>query len=443
MQPLAHEPDVDPTEVAPPKLEESRIRKSAARWLLIAMAVFMIWAFFAPIDAGVPVQGTVTVLGHRKAVQHPKGGVIEEILVREGAVVKQGDLLIKMNPLTTEAELTTVELQYIALLATESRLLSERAGKSEIVWVPELQRMGNDTRVQETKLLHSKLFSTRVEDIQAQQKILREQIAGLEALIGGLNALHKERLIQLKIQQEEFKNNSELAAEGYVPRSRANELARQVSEMLGGLESAKAEIAKTQNSIAAARLQLIQVRTNYHKDIESQLSETQKLREALQSKVESLRFELKLTELRAPVSGTVVGTKVHTVGGIVPAGQTIMEVVPIEQNLIVEAKVPPHHIDKLRVGLPADLRFTAFPLATTPVVEGSVRLVGADRLKEGDDEFYLCQLQLTPEGLSKLKDLKIQAGMPVDVVVKTGERTFMSYIIKPITDRFAQALKER
>jgi membrane fusion protein, protease secretion system len=351
---------------------------------------------------------------------------------------------VKMNQLNTEADLTAAELQYIGLLSNESRLLSERAGRSEITWVPELQRMGNDPRVQESKLLQTKLFRTRVEDIQGQQKILQEQIGGLEAQIRGLEGVKKEREVQLKLQQEEFKNHTELAAEGYVPRSKANELARIVSEMLGTMESVKADIAKTRAGVSAAKLQLLQVRTTYYKEIETQLSDAQKLREALQSKVTSLRYDLKLTELRAPVTGTVVGTKVHTVGGIVPAGQTIMEVVPQDQTLIVEAKVPTQNIDKLRPGLPADLRFTAFPLATTPVIEGVVTLVGADKIKEGaEEEYYLCQVQVTPEGQRKLGDLKVQAGMPVDVIVKMGERTFMSYIVKPITDRFARALLER
>ena len=429
----------------PIHIEESHIRKSAARWFLVSMLLFGVWAFYAPLDAGITVKGTVVVYGNRKAVQHPKGGVVQAILTREGATVQQGDILVKMNPLNSEADYTSAELQYINLLANESRLLSERAGQSAITWKPELNRPG-DARVVEAKLIQTRFFESRLEDQRGQHNILTEQVAGLQAQAVGLQGLLKEQQSQLEILAAEAKDNRQLAEEGYVPRSRANEVMRALSGLTGSMSSTSAELAKTRTAIASTRLQLMQLRTNYLKDIDAQLSETQKSREGLQSRVESLRFDLTLTELRAPVSGTVVNVKVNTVGGVVQAGQTLMEVVPVGEHLVIEAQVPPHLIDKVRVGLDSDMRFTAFNLTSTPVIPGRVKVIGADKVKSdtaGGEEYYLAQIELTDKGAKLLGSLALQPGMPVDVIIKTGERNFFSYFVKPITDRFAFALKEQ
>lgn len=431
-------------ELQPIEIVESRIRKSAVRVLLVAVLIFGIWASFAPIDGGVSVPGTTVVQGYRKAVQHPKGGVVDSILVKEGQAVKQGDVLVTMNPLNTEAELTGIELQYINLLATESRLLSERRSDPQIRWNPELESRADDPRVIEAKALQTQLFRTRQEDLRGQQQILREQVTGLQAQVQGLQGLLKSRNVQMASLAEEAKNNRRLAELGFLPRIRANETERTAAEVTGSIAETNAELAKTRTAIAGTQLQLLQLRTTYFKEIDAQLSDTQKSREALQSKVESLRFERSLARLRAPVSGKIVGVKVHTVGGVIQPADVLMEIVPLEESLIIEAKVPPNLIDKVKVGMEADLRFNAFNRATTPVVPGRVKLVGADRIAspDGKDDHYLAQAEVTPEGRAIVRSLSLQPGMPVDVVIKTGERSFFSYFLKPITDRMARALKE-
>jgi protease secretion system membrane fusion protein len=428
----------------PVEVQESRTRRSAAWLLLVAALIFGTWATLAPIDSGVGVPGTVVVQGHRKAVQHPKGGVVEKILVSEGATVKQGDVLVTMNPLTTEADLTNYEVQYLNLLATESRLLSERQGLPAVRWSAELEERAPDPRVKEAKAIHTQLFRSRQADLRGQQQILREQIAGLQAQVQGLRGVLESRKRQIETLAEEAKNNRRLADMGFLPRIRANETERIAAEVTGSIASTNAELAKTRTAIASTQLQLMQLQTAYFKEIDAQLSETQKSREALQSKVESLRFERSLTELRAPASGKIVGVKVHTVGGVIQPADVLMEIVPLEESLIIEARVPPGLIDKVHAGMEADLRFAAFNRATTPVIPGRVRLVGADRLKwpDAQAEYYLAQVELTPEGERMLGSLSIQPGMPVDVIVKTGERSLMSYFLKPITDRLAHAVRE-
>lgn len=429
----------DPAKLAdkdlePVRIEESEVRKKGARWFVIAFVLFVAWATTMPIDAGVPVTGNVVVAGYRKAVQHPTGGVVEEILTREGAVVKQGEVLIRVNPRTTEANLENVELQYINLLVNESRLKAERAGQGGISWAPELATFGDDARVAEAKAVQRQLFNARRAEYSSQ-------IEGLNAQISGISSAVASQRVQLQTLAEELKNSQELAADGYVPRAQVNQTLRSKSEMEESITTALAEAAKLRSQIA-------QTRTAYLKEIEHELAELQKNRGGLSKGLKVARFDKALTEIRAPVAGTVVGLKVFTEGGVIQAGEILAEVVPTGGKLVVEAKIPPKLIDKVNVGLAADLRFVAFNQSTTPVIDGQVSLVGVDLLvSKGNSagelpEYYLARIETTAVGAKKLGELRIQPGMPVDVIIKTGERTFMSYLLKPLTDKLARAFKD-
>jgi protease secretion system membrane fusion protein len=417
----------------PVQVEESGIRRNAAIWFLGFFGVFLVWAFYAPIDAGVSVQGSVIVMGNRKAVQHPSGGVVEEINVTEGAEVKQGDVLLRVNPLKTEADLTGAELTYINLLASESRLKAERDNLGGINWSDELRKRfkPGDARVEEAKKLQQQLFSSRRAEYTSQVASLNEQINGLTAVL-------KSRQIQIKTLEEEMNNSRELAKNGFVPQTQANQAERQKSDIDSGIANTRADIAR-------ANLQISQARSAVLKDVDTQLQEIQKTRDAMSTRLDSAKFDRALSEIKAPVSGSVVGLKVFTVGGIITPGMVMMEVVPKDETLIVQAKVPNTIIDKVRVGMPTDMRFTAFNQATTPVIPGIVKVLGADKEpstnpQEGD--FYLAQVETTPEGLALLAGLKVQPGMAVDVIIKAGERSFMSYLLKPLSDKTARAFKE-
>lgn len=417
----------------PVQVEESAIRKNAARWFLGFFAVFLIWALWAPIDAGVTVQGTVSVLGNRKAVQHPTGGVVEEINVKEGAEVKQGDVLLRVNPLKTEAEMTGAELTYINLLASESRLKAERDNLGTINWSEELRKRfkPGDSRVEEAKKLQVQLFNSRRSEYNSQVASLNEQITGL-------NAVLKSRQIQIKTLDEEMKNTRELAQKGFVPQNQANQAERQKSDI-------DSSIANTQADISRARLQISQVRSTVLKDVDNQLQEIQKNRDAVSTRLDSAKFDRELAEIKAPVTGSVVALKVFTVGGIITSGMVLMEVVPKDESLIIQAKIPNTIIDKVRVGMPTDMRFTAFNQSTTPVIPGVVKVLGADKeagATPQEGEFYMAQVETTKEGLDLLAGLKVQPGMSVDVVIKAGERSFMSYLLKPLTDKMARAFKD-
>jgi protease secretion system membrane fusion protein len=236
------------------KIEESNIRKVLARWFLGMFVVFLGWAFFAPIDSGVTSQGTVTVLGNRKTVQHPSGGIVQEILVKEGAEVEQGQVLIRINPLKSEAEMSGVELQYINLLASESRLKSERDSLGSIRWVDDIAKQfkPSDTRVLEAKSLQNQLFNSRRADYNSQVSSLNEQISSLQNIL-------KSRQMQQKSINEEMRNIKALAKDGFVPQAQANQAERQNVDI-------ESNIATTQSDISRARLQISQLRTTYIKE---------------------------------------------------------------------------------------------------------------------------------------------------------------------------------
>lgn len=437
-------------DLEPVELQESRVRRITVRLIVTSAIVFLIWAFFAPLDNGIGLQGTLMVKGARKSVQHPSGGVVTEISVREGEKVQAGQVLLKINPLTSEANLNSQELDYFVALATESRLLAERLGKSKIDWIPELLQVKTDeAKVQEVKKLQEQLFYSRREEFNSKLNILNEQINANNATLREMKDIMQVRKSQLETISRELLSNQNLAKEGFVTRAKVSQMEVERNNAVASVSQLNSDIARTSSQISSARIQLIEAQAAYRTEIESELSEVQKRRKALSGVVESLRFDRELAEVKAPVTGTVVGLKVHTEGGVIKGGEILMEVVPEGGKLIVQAKIPPKAIDKVYKGLEADMRFTAFNRATTPIVTGTVSLVGADLItansndpNASDSGYYLAQVETTEVGMRKISDLQLQPGMPVEVIVKTGERTFVSLMAKPLTDRFARAFNE-
>lgn len=438
------------SDLEPLDLKESETRKHTVRLVVVVFTMLVFWSLFAPLNEGINLGGTLSVQGARKSVQHLTGGVVTEIMVKEGQEVEAGQTLLKVNPLTTEANLNSQELDFYQSLAEESRLLSERADKSRIEWTQEFLNLPQkDSRVQEIRKLQEQLFASRREEFESKLRILREQINAGNATLREANDILQTRKSQLETINREFLSNQKLSKEGFVTRARVSEIEGQRDNMIASISQMNSEISRTSSQIASTKIQLIETQAAYRKTIEADLSEVQKKRKSLRSVIESLRFDRELAEIKAPVTGTVVGLKVHTEGGVIRGGDVMMEIVPTGGKLIVQAKVPPLAIDKVFKGLEADVRFSAFKRATTPVVTGTVTLVGADLITPNSTDpsaassgYYLAQVETTEDGLRKLADLQLQPGMPVEVIVKTGERTFFSLIMKPITDSFARSFNE-
>lgn len=432
--------------VQPAVVQESHSRKRMMQGMMVFLVIFLGWSAVAPIDAGVHLSGTVKVSGNRKEIKHPSGGVITEILVEEGARVREGDILVRVNPLNTEASLSEAELDYLSSLAEESRLISQRDNLAQIEWSPVvLSLKQSDPRMAEYMKVQQNIFESSNNERSGEVRILQQRLGALRSQLNQMRSVVGLRQEQLKTLSEEATNNRALAAEGFVPQASANNAERQKNDLLASISESVSDLSRVTSEISSTELEILQRQAVFRKELNERLTEVQRRRETMSSKVNSLKFDRSLAEVRAPVSGIVVGMKVNTVGGVIEPAALLMEVLPEGSNLIIEARVPPVLIDKVYRDMPTYLRFTAFNLNTTPVVDGKVKLVGADLLtpdRSDESEYYLAQVETTFEETTKLKGLVVQAGMPVDVIVRNGERTFMSYLVRPIADRFALAFKD-
>lgn len=417
----------------PVGVEESKVRRNGTRLLMVAVAAFFIWSVTAPIDAGTSMSGTVTVAGYRKAVQHPTGGIVTRVLVSEGDKVKQGQVLVRINPLETEATVANLEQEYINLLVSESRAKAELLGRP-IIWDPSLAKLDPE-QVAEAKQIQTRLF-------EARRQQFTEQARGLNAQIAGLQGAVTSHRVQLGTLSQELTSTQDLANQGFVPKSQVNQTLRNKVDQEAALNNAESDIGKIHAQLAEARSQM-------QNEVAKELADIQKNHESISTKLQAAQFSQSLSEIRAPITGTVVNLKVFTEGGVIRGGDILMEIVPDRGTLIVETKVPPAAIDKVRPGQLADLRFVSFNSSTTPVVQGRVKSVGVDKLKaepgqelHETDDYYLAQVETTPEALKALGNNQLRPGMPVDVIIKNGQRTFMGYLLKPMTDKLARAFKE-
>jgi protease secretion system membrane fusion protein len=415
-------------------------------WWIITAGVggFFLWASFAPLDKGVPISGTVTVATNRKAIQHLTGGTIEDILVKEGDVVKAGTVLVRMNSVQVKANAGTIRVQYLTARAAEARLIAERDGKKQIVFPAELENMKTDPTVANYIEVQRYLFSSRLLEIQSELAAINENISGLRLQTSGLEESRDNKKRQLEYLGEQLTGMRDLAKEGYVARNRLLELERAYAQISGSASEDIGNIGRAQRQIAELKLRRIQRQQEYQKEVRSQLSDIQKEAAELAHKLSGLDYDLENVLVRAPVDGTIVGVNVFTRGGVIGPGFKMMDIVPRDDPLIVEAKVPVHLIDKVHPDLPVELIFTAFNRNLTPHVPGIVTQVSADRFvnEETAEPFYTLKAQVAPEGMKMISDLQIRSGMPVELFVKTGERTMMNYILKPILDHLKMSMAE-
>ncbi|QAA94902.1 hemolysin D [Pollutimonas thiosulfatoxidans] len=420
------------------------------RWglavLLIGFGGFIYWSAFAPLDAGVPADATVHVAGNRKTIQHLEGGTIEEILIREGDKVSAGQVLLRLNRTRALAEQGVVSSQYIIAKAIEARLLAEGDGSSSIANDAELvARFKDDPRFIEATSAQARLFHTRRKAFHGEIAILVESQRGAEAQLKGLTQVHANRGAQVGFINRELKGVRELAKEGYLPRNRMLELERDASHLRAALSGDVVEVGRARNQIAELKLRILQRGQEYQKEVQSQLSDVQKEAAALGDRMASLDYTVRETDIRAPIDGYVQNLSVHTVGGVIGPDTVLMELVPNAHAFLVHAKVPVQAIDKVAPGLGVEITFPAFNHAKTPNIPGNVLTVSADRLTDPESKmpYYLAQVEVTPEGVTMLGPNDIRPGMPASVLIRTGERTMLSYLLKPFLERLDKSFKEQ
>lgn len=417
-------------------------------WFVMLFGVlgFLAWATFAPLDKGVPLTGTVAKEGNRKAVQHLAGGTVQQILVKDGDVVKAGQVLVRMNSVQAGSALQISVAQYIASRAAEARLLAELTGAKALVFPSSLTPYKNDPRAKEAIALQTQLLSSRRMALENELGAMKESVGGLEAQARGLEESRDSKKAELGFLREQLDNSRDLAKEGYIPRTRLLEIERTFASVSGAVSEDIGNIARARRQIAEQKLRSAQRSQEYQKEVRTQLSEVQKEADALASRIEGQHFEFASAEVRAPVDGVVVGSNIFTQGGVVGPGVRMMDIVPTGDALVVEGQLAVNLIDRVHAGLPVELHFSAFNTNKTPQIPGTVIQVAADRTvdEKTGQPYYKVRARVTPEGAKLIaeKKLDIVAGMPVDLFIKTGERTMMNYLLKPIFDRSHSALSE-
>lgn len=412
-------------------------------WLVVVLAV--LWALFAPLTQGVPVNGFLKVEGNSKTIQHLKGGTVSNIVVKEGQRVKAGEPLLLLDDVQLKSQLGVVEAQLVSALAVEARLMAERSNLPRVVY-PDflLKRQQPDAKA--TMDLQNQLFSSRRSAIQIEVAGTQEAIAGFEEQIRGFTAQEKAKAEQLRLFKEEYSNLQPLHEQGFVPRNRMFELERAMAMLAGQRSEDMANTGRARSQIAEARQRMLLTQENYRKEVETQLTEAQKQADDLKQRHVAILDDLSRVTLASPVDGTVVGLSVHTVGGVIAPGQKVMDIVPSGLPLVVEVQIPTHLIDSVHPGLNADVHFLALDRTLVPVVVGELSYVSADRQADPNRPeitYFVGRVSLKPDEMAKLGRHPLQAGMPAEVVIKTGERTFGGYLLKPLLSRMAFAFKER
>ncbi len=422
----------------------------AARIGLWALGVgfggFLLWAALAPLDEGVPSQAAVSIDTKRKAVQHLSGGIVKQVLVKEGALVKEGQPLIHLDEAVARANFESVRQRYLGLRAMQGRLLAEQAGASKIEFHPDLQSAANDPLIQTQMATQQQLFQSRRAGLRAELEGLEESIRGQQAMLQAYDSMLTSRQSQLASLQEELKHTSELVKEGYAPRNRQLELERAVADTQAGIADLRGNTTRAQRTIGELRQRVIARQQEYRKEVERELTDVTREVQSDAEKFVAVQADLDRTQIKSPASGQVVGLAVQTVGGVVQAGQKLMDVVPADEMLLLEARIDPHLIDKVRAGMPTDVRFSAFAHSPQLVVEGQVESISGDLLTEQQGgmmvSYYLARVRVTPEGMKALGNRQLQPGMPAEVIIKTGERSLLTYLLHPLTKRLAASMKE-
>lgn len=414
-------------------------------FIIVGLGGFLLWSMWAPLDAGIVADGTVTVSNNRKTIQHLTGGRVVDIAVKEGEHIKKGQPLLLLDKTQIEMRYSALSAQFLVAKSIEDRLVSEREGLQEIFFSEKLTHTySQNPRLAEVMALQEKLFTTRIQAVNGELAMLDESVAGLNNQIESLVEIKLSRQRQLDLINQELAAVKTLHAKKYYPKAQMLSLEREVSELSAKLSEDILNIAKLTSQSNELKLKRHQYQHEYIKEVESDLTRQQKEVATLEDELITAKHELDNTTIKSPIDGFILDVKVTTVGGIVQPGEHLMDVVSAEHPLQIDAMIPVQAIDKLAPGLTVDILFPALNHALLPSIPGTVLTVSADRLidKNTQQPYYLAEIQVTPAGIDLLDNYQIKAGMPASVTVKTGERTLMNYLLKPFLARLERALKE-
>jgi HlyD family secretion protein len=419
--------------------------RTGLRVLVVAALLGGGWLALVPLAGAVVVPGNLVVQSNVKSIQHPSGGVVAEIKVSNGRRVAAGDLLLRLDATQVQANLQMVKKQLDELRGRIGRLSAERDGLDRPQVHPELAAHAAEPNVKSVLASEEALFAARLNARTSQKDILQGKIGQLGQEVSGLEAQVQSKAKQLELIAGELTGVQELYDKRLVPLARLTALQRETARIEGERGQLISAIAETKSKIGEAQLQIVRLDQDFRTDVVKELGETQGKEAELVERKVAAHDQLERIEIRAPTSGVIHQLSVHTIGGVIRAGDTIMEVVPDTDDLQIEARLQPKDIDHVRPGQTAFVRFSAFNQRTTPQLVGSVSFVSADtsRDQQTNAPYFTVRIVLPDEERRRLGGLQLVPGMPAEVFMQTGSRTMMSYLLKPITEQMHRAFVEQ
>jgi HlyD family secretion protein len=427
-------------------------KRSTRRHVVVGLAavLFLVggiggWAATTELSGALIAAGSVVVDSNVKKVQHQSGGVIGELRVRNGSLVRGGEIVARLDETVTRANLAIVSKMLDELTARKARLESERDGADDVLFPADFASRAQEPEVAHLLKAERRLFQLRRSAREGQKRQLRQRIVQLEDEIGGLNAQQDAKRREVLLIQRELAGVKELWEKNLIPLTRLTALEREATRLEGERAQLIASVAQARGKISEIDLQIIQIDQDLGSEVGRELREIDgKSSEYVERKV-AAEDQMKRIDIRAPQDGVVHELAVHTVGGVVGPGEAMMLIVPGTDVLTVEAKVAPQDIDQVRLDQAAGLRFSAFNQRTTPEIDGKVSRIAADVTTDSRTgaSFYTVRIAITPEEIARLGEVRITPGMPVEVFIKTGDRTMASYLVKPLHDQVMRAFRER
>lgn len=415
----------------------------------VAVALLVVgiggWAAATQISGAVIAPGKLVVDSNVKKVQHPTGGVVGELLVKEGDQVKQGDVVVRLDGTQARSSLAVVNKALDELIARQARNEAERDGDKSVAFPADLVERKSDPEVARLMAGEQRLFEMRKAAREGQKAQLREQIQQLQLQIEGTKAQEAAKSKEVTLLMQELESVRVLWKQNLVQISRVTALERDAARLEGERASLIAAVAQSRGRIAELELKIHQIDQDLSTEVGKELAEIRAKKSELTERRVAAEDQLKRIDLLAPQDGRVFQRNVHTVGGVIQAGEPVMLVVPQSDALIVEAKVAPHDIDQIHIGQHAVLRFAAFNQRTTPELNGEVIHIGADVAQDdkATEPYYSVRIRVSDGELGRLDGLQLLAGMPVEAFIETTPRTVASFLVRPLTDQIARAFRGR
>lgn len=415
---------------------------------MIGIAVFVggfgLWAALAPLSTAAVGPGQIKVEGNRKTLQHLEGGIISELLVHDGDKVARDQVLMRLSNAQPGAQVASFGSQRLALLAQDARLIAERDGGATIAFPPDL-RASTDPRAAESMAGQQSIFTSRRAAIEGQIAILDQRIAEAGSEIDSHKAQVRALDQQIALMKEELDGAQQLFAKGYEPKTHILALKRDAAGLDGARGDQLGQIARAEQTVSESRLQIAETTKQRASEVATELTDVETRLTETTQRLKAADDVEQRTEIRAPLSGSVVGLRFFTTGGVIRPGDAILDIVPDKLGLVVETRIKPSEVANVQIGLPAKVRLTAFKQRVVPLLDGTVTMVSADALHDHDngEPYYAAEVEIDAGELARLKDVKLISGMPAQVVIPTGERTLLDYLLSPLRESYSRALSER